>query len=138
MLPVVVTRKARNLRTGRLETWAARSTDGRWAFDRIDGDPATPWIVSPVVDGRVLDVAGVTATSLSKARRLITSCPAELVRYAVERRAELLARLPDLAAECGLAIDAYRSWFPAAAVELGEAIARCNLARRHLLTQLAR
>jgi hypothetical protein len=63
LTPVEVTSRHRAFRSGRLETWAARSTDGTWTYERTE-DSGTPWVVTHVPTGGS-DLFG----SLPKARR---------------------------------------------------------------------
>ena len=44
LTPVNITKRARNFRTGKPETWAAESRDGRWTYGREEMT-GTPWIV---------------------------------------------------------------------------------------------
>ena len=57
LTPVTVTARHRNWRTGRLETWAAVSADGTWAYVREDA-PGTPWLVEHAPTGQVALLAG--------------------------------------------------------------------------------
>ena len=61
-LDAAMTEKARNVRTGRVEIWAAGSADGRWWFQRVEV-PGTPWELTYLPTGQ-LEGAG----SLSAAR----------------------------------------------------------------------
>lgn len=44
-LRIVNRRRARNVRTGRLEVWEAESSCGDWFFERTD-ESGTPWVAS--------------------------------------------------------------------------------------------
>lgn len=51
MTAIEITAKFRSIRTGRMETWAVRSTDGVWTYER-DEDTGTLWAVTHVPTGR--------------------------------------------------------------------------------------
>lgn len=55
-------------RTGRLETWEAKSADGMWTFERLD-DEGTPWIAMHACG---IDVRTYFGT-LHSARRSVAS-----------------------------------------------------------------
>lgn len=51
LTPVDVLARFPGFRTGRMETWAARSRDRVWTFERTE-EPSTPWVVTHEPTGR--------------------------------------------------------------------------------------
>jgi hypothetical protein len=61
--PVTITSRYPAFRSGRLETWSAVSTDGRWTYERLE-ITGTPWEITDTHTGEQ-----IWAASLPKARR---------------------------------------------------------------------
>lgn len=97
-LPVTVTDRAPNLRNGRMETWAARSDDGQWDFERTE-EPGTPWWARH----RTLLLAEAFG-SLRAGRTAAANDLAEVMifnrRNSLRRDGELLARTAEPIARC--------------------------------------
>jgi hypothetical protein len=85
MTPVEVTSRRPAFRSGRLEVWAARSTDGLWTYQRAE-DAGTPWVVTHVPTGH-WDLFG----SLPRARRF-TARPTAAAWFAGLRDSKETAR----------------------------------------------
>lgn len=83
LAPIEITDRRRNIRTGRTETWAARTPDGTWQLERTE-EPGTPWWVEhrptglTTAMGNITDVRRGIATDLLAV--LIVNARAELVR----------------------------------------------------------
>lgn len=57
LTPVDITARFPSFRTGRLETWSAKSRDGLWTYERIE-DTGTPWEITHAPTGISTDWHG--------------------------------------------------------------------------------
>jgi hypothetical protein len=108
LAPIIITRRARRILgndgtqlTRAPEIWEARTTDGKWTFERTE-ETGTPWVIIRGADGMVVTYCG----SLAHCRRSVALGYAETearVRAAGHRaRAEAVA----VGADCKAVEDA--------------------------------
>jgi hypothetical protein len=99
LVPIVKTRFAHRLRqdgTGqtlpRKECWEAKTKDGVWVFERIDGEPGTPWAVVHFETGTDVD----WQTSLRRCREYVARgwAAEALERIQAHKRGEHTERVP--------------------------------------------
>lgn len=84
LAPIEITDRRRNLRTGRTETWAARTPDGTWQLVRTE-EPGTPWWVEHLPTHLTVAVGNIT-----DARRGIATDLLAVMLH--NRRADLIRR----------------------------------------------
>ena len=62
LTPVTITARFPSFRTGRLETWSAKSQDGVWTYERIE-DTGSPWEATHVPTGIATDWYGTLSAA---------------------------------------------------------------------------
>jgi hypothetical protein len=90
LTPVDITSRFPSFRSGRLETWSAKSRDGLWAYERIE-DTGTPWEITHVPSGLCTDWYGTL--SAARAATANGSALADIERQQAHDRGEHAERV---------------------------------------------